>query len=1145
LCISGRVYDFSSLNVEGRQRLSFFLKTLGSLAKVESRYQNHLDEIPEEILAKYRHQRKVEKDDNEKKIENNDGIVDFSRQITVRPRKDTVRPKGTVDCRYFKADERHEIKTTDLASVPFVLPISSSWRSSVEDIKIPLVEDSSSKSSNKVLELIDPIFFEKHENLDWFLTSIPRISHVITCYSETIILSSGYLKTRNGQLTNLEHLINLSTYKQEWYQFSARFKDQQVQQINQLEKKRKAENNLEKNRKVVNILEKNKWKDWKKNFKEKDMLQLYLSSYNDEIEHDLDDEILSKELNLVVWKNLDIEVRKWASFRAQTVIRTIRGALAYFQALTYRFRLVSDKDFHLYDLVELIVAHQTYGSYPKRTKKKKDIDGWAQRRDDIEWVLETSSEYPILLVYDWEPPENLKKIEREEKEEEVFGDFNVYWKEKCQTYWKKDTESMENYWRDRRKDLEKYFKEEEEKKEETEIIPKFRYATCIKRMKEGKLELVAVLPRMRGLRIGKKDKTQGKAANHINALRAVSGHVIQVSDANMDSWIGEGYKVPWITRQIIDGDITKRELGDRVSPLYRIVGFREYIFTGPMGMVGEAMASAEFVFGTLFQRVLTDPLDVRMHYGHPDFFDAFWVLNRGSLSKGSPNINLSEDVFSGYNVALRSQKIGHSDQLEWQKGRETVFTASSGFLTKISAGSVAIQRSRDMKYMQYSISFFKKMSLFYGGLGSFVYHVAINASISFYVLFFFLASYSGISLGDIEGVGSSLGIEWLLGLGVVSSFGYVIELMLEFGWGGGLVAAFRVLPASSLFYLHQNKCMATSVLDSVRTGKAAYVETGRPNAFDHYGTRLMYQSYAVSHYYPAIEKIVLYGFYVKFSGSGGTLPMIMITGVVLSWILGPVLFCPQISDLNVVKGDVFEAFTFLFNVISKYDQKKPSESMDAMWREKEQKFHSLDNMYTRIIWWLLQVIPSILIWGISFSAFIDYACLYLFLWGSHIFLTITFYYTNFANIVAAFWMVTPIASFCFITLNSPRYSPFTVESTFGGLLFIIFLRSFHHFILILFSCAFKCRIHRKQQEKKELEKQYEDLVKFSFFLFLQYHVHLYAGFVIILFQSVFEICLMIVSSVYNYLYNSWESVMQQGRSKQETTLFGTGYVKID
>ena len=69
-----------------------------------------------------------------------------------------------------------------------------------------------------------------------------------------------------------------------------------------------------------------------------------------------------------------------------------------------------------------------------------------------------------------------------------------------------------------------------------------------------------------------------------------------------------------------------------------------------------------------------------MHYGHPDFLDGFWASNRGSLSKASPAINLSEDrlvngltlptmqpscaeftrslkdIFAGFNVRMR----GHS-----------------------------------------------------------------------------------------------------------------------------------------------------------------------------------------------------------------------------------------------------------------------------------------------------------------------------------------------------------------------------------------------------------------------------------------------------------------------------------------------------
>lgn len=48
------------------------------------------------------------------------------------------------------------------------------------------------------------------------------------------------------------------------------------------------------------------------------------------------------------------------------------------------------------------------------------------------------------------------------------------------------------------------------------------------------------------------------------------------------------------------------------------------------------MALADFSFTTIFGRILANPLSVRMHYGHPDFFDGMWVLGRSGLNKVRP-----------------------------------------------------------------------------------------------------------------------------------------------------------------------------------------------------------------------------------------------------------------------------------------------------------------------------------------------------------------------------------------------------------------------------------------------------------------------------------------------------------------------------
>ena len=44
-----------------------------------------------------------------------------------------------------------------------------------------------------------------------------------------------------------------------------------------------------------------------------------------------------------------------------------------------------------------------------------------------------------------------------------------------------------------------------------------------------------------------------------------------------------------------------------------------------------------------------------MHYGHPDFVDLFCARSRGGVSKATPHINLSEDIFAGLNVRNRER----------------------------------------------------------------------------------------------------------------------------------------------------------------------------------------------------------------------------------------------------------------------------------------------------------------------------------------------------------------------------------------------------------------------------------------------------------------------------------------------------------
>ncbi|CAJ1449015.1 unnamed protein product [Effrenium voratum] len=332
---------------------------------------------------------------------------------------------------------------------------------------------------------------------------------------------------------------------------------------------------------------------------------------------------------------LCMEVRMWASMRSQTVARTVVGAMQYQEvvALLPSVQGSEQPGQALEHCVELVLAHQTYGS--KAGTKEND--------EAVRYLLAKYRDRCFYLVFDFD---------QEKSKPALVTAVNSFVKEK--------------YRFDRPVRYASVL---------AKLRPNFA-ADLSKEVPENALQLVEVLPRCFPLLVGTPGfMTQGKAGNQLGALRFSKGHVLQMMDANMGAFLGEASKVPFILRRF------QPHWADRTTVRARIIGFREFIFTESHGAVGSVMASAEWSFGTICQRFLAG-LGARMHYGHPDFLDGFWASNRGSLSKASPAINLSEDIFAGFNVRMRGESSKHVDTLAWEKGRESSFNAASLFYTK-------------------------------------------------------------------------------------------------------------------------------------------------------------------------------------------------------------------------------------------------------------------------------------------------------------------------------------------------------------------------------------------------------------------------------------------------------------------------------
>ena len=186
---------------------------------------------------------------------------------------------------------------------------------------------------------------------------------------------------------------------------------------------------------------------------------------------------------------------------------------------------------------------------------------------------------------------------------------------------------------------------------------------------------------------------------------------------------------------------------------------------------------AEWSFVTIIQRVQA-ALGVRMHYGHPDFVDLFWAWSRGGMSKATPHINLSEDIFACLNVKTRGERSDFVDVLEMEKRREVSFNAATVFLYKISAGSVGVWRSKDLTEATSTMCTVDQLSFC---VGYFVSLTVIDCTVYLFLGFHIMLSLASVSLHELGALGSTVASEWILGPSVFMYLPPLLEGSLEYG----------------------------------------------------------------------------------------------------------------------------------------------------------------------------------------------------------------------------------------------------------------------------------------------------------------------------------------------------------------------------
>ncbi|KAK1292087.1 Callose synthase 5 [Acorus calamus] len=333
-----------------------------------------------------------------------------------------------------------------------------------------------------------------------------------------------------------------------------------------------------------------------------------------------------------VWENEEnvLHLRHWASLRGQTLCRTVRGMMYYRRALK------------------------------------------------LQAFLDMASESEILEGYKavTDPTEEEKKSQRSLSAQlEAMADMKFTYVATCQIYGNQKQSGdrratdilnlMVNY-----PSLRVAYIDEVEEREGGKV-QKVYYSVLVKAVGNRDQEIYRIkLP-------GSAKLGEGKPENQNHAIVFTRGEALQTIDMNQDNYLEEAFKMRNLLEEF------NEDHGIRPPT---ILGVREHIFTGSVSSLAWFMSNQETSFVTIGQRVLARPLKVRFHYGHPDVFDRIFHISRGGISKASRVINLSEDIFAGFNSTLRRGNVTHHEYIQVGKGRDVGLNQISLFEAKVACG---------------------------------------------------------------------------------------------------------------------------------------------------------------------------------------------------------------------------------------------------------------------------------------------------------------------------------------------------------------------------------------------------------------------------------------------------------------------------
>ncbi|VVA18902.1 PREDICTED: callose synthase [Prunus dulcis] len=391
---------------------------------------------------------------------------------------------------------------------------------------------------------------------------------------------------------------------------------------------------------------------------------------------------------------------------------------------------------------------------------------------------------------------------------------------------------------------------------------------------------------------------EGKPENQNHGIIFTRGEALQTIDMNQDSYLEEALKMRNLLQEFLQNQ------GRRPPAL---LGLREHVFTGSVSSLAWFMSYQETSFVTIGQRLLANPLRVRFHYGHPDVFDRLFHITRGGISKASKTINLSEDVFAGFNCTLRRGCITYHEYMQVGKGRDVSLNQISKFEAKVANGNSEQTLSRDIYHLGRQFDFFRMLSCYFTTIG--FYFSSLMSIIGIYVFLYgqLYLVLSGLEkaliietrLQNIQSLETALASQSFIQLGLLTGLPMVMEIGLEKGFLNALKDfVLMQLQLASVFFTFSFGTKIHYYGRTILHGGAKYRPTGRKVVVFHASFTENYRLYSRSHFVKGFELLLLLTVYDLFRRSyQSNMAYVLITYSIwfmsITWLFAPFLFNPS------------------------------------------------------------------------------------------------------------------------------------------------------------------------------------------------------------------------------------------------------------